>query len=134
MRFGGLGCEKHVRLFRREAGKFVGGELHEGLEVRGPIGSLSNRMVHVPYRDLGDYLDKLDRYTTLAAQKRYAAGRRFHFGHHLLPLWELFVRLVLRLGVLDGTAGVAWWGLASFHTWTKFLKLREIELRERSPR
>ncbi|MBI3548323.1 MAG: glycosyltransferase family 2 protein [Elusimicrobia bacterium] len=126
MRFGGLGCERHVRLFRRTSGRFVGGELHEGLEVSGSIGRLEGRMVHVPYRDLGDYLSKLDRYTTLAAQKRYAQGRRFSPLHHLLPLWELFVRLVLRLGVLDGTPGVAWWGLASFHTWTKFLKLREM--------
>lgn len=127
LRFGGLGSERHLRLFRRGRGRFTGGSLHEGVRVDGPVGRLRGPIRHLPYRDLGEYLAKLDRYTTLAAEKRRRAGRRFTPLHHLLPCWELFHRLVLRLGVLDGTPGVAWAGLSAFHTWVKYLKLRELQ-------
>ncbi|MEK9145328.1 MAG: glycosyltransferase, partial [Elusimicrobiota bacterium] len=108
LRFGGLGSERHLRLFRRSKGRFVGGRLHEGIETEGKAGRLEGKMVHLPYRDIDDYLDKLRAYTTAAALKRRERGRRSSALHHLLPFWELFHRLVLRLGILDGTPGVAW--------------------------
>ncbi|MEK7742896.1 MAG: hypothetical protein AAB578_00785, partial [Elusimicrobiota bacterium] len=112
---------------RRSKGGFVGGRLHEGFEGEGKAGRLEGKMVHLPYRDIDDYLDKLRVYTTAAALKRREQGRRSSPLHHLLPFWELFHRLVLRLGVLDGTPGVAWAALSSFHTWVKYVKLREME-------
>lgn len=127
LRWGGLGSETHLRLFRREAGRFVGGGLHEGIECRAPCGRTAGRIRHIPYDGLDEYFAKLGRYTTLAARKRRQAGCRAHLGHHLLPFWELFVRLVLRLGLLDGTPGVVYAGLSAFHTWTKYVKLAEME-------
>ncbi|HAH07064.1 MAG TPA: LPS biosynthesis protein [Elusimicrobia bacterium] len=127
LRFGGLGGERHLRLFRRSAGRFVGGRLHEGIEVSGPVGRLQGRMVHIPYRDVDEYLDKLRRYTGYGARKRFEQGRRFNPLHHLLPFWEFFVRAVLRGGLLDGGPGLAYAALSSFHTWVKYLKLKELE-------
>jgi glycosyltransferase involved in cell wall biosynthesis len=127
LRFGGLGSETHVRLFRREAAKFVGGALHEGLEIAGRVGgALQGRMEHRPYRDLSEYLEKLDRYTTLAAEKKYAAGKRFHCWQHLILPWELIKRVILRLAFLDGAAGLTWAGLSAFHHWLKYAKLKEM--------
>lgn len=127
LRWGGLGSERHVRLFRREKARFVGGGLHEGIEISGPQGALSGEILHVPYQDLSDYLSKLDRYTTLAAEKRFAAGRRAHVWHHLILPWEFFARSVLKLGFLDGGAGLVWAGLAAFHSWLKYVKLSRME-------
>lgn len=127
LRHGGLGGERHLRLFRRAAGRFVGGSLHEGIEVTGAIRRTRGAIVHRPYRDLDEYLDKMTVYTTNAARKRREAGRRFTVLHHLLPCWEFFRRTVLRLGILDGTPGIVWAGLSAFHTWVKYLKLRELE-------
>lgn len=127
LRFGGLGSERHLRLVRRGAGRFVGGGLHEGLEVKGPVLLTASPIRHVPYRDLDEYLEKLSRYTTLAARKRFDAGRRASVLRHLLPFWELFARLVLRLGLLDGTPGIVYAGLSAFHTWIKYVKLKELE-------
>ena len=132
LRWGGMGSESHVRLFRRGKARFVGGLLHEGLEVSGPTGALRRgRMTHLPYRDLSDYLGKLDRYTTLAARKRFAAGRRFRLWLHLILPWEFFARAVLKLGLLDGGPGLVWAGLAAFHSWLKYVKLGELEKEEK---
>jgi len=127
LRWGGLGSEKHLRLFRRSKGRFVGGALHESLELDGIVGLVTSRIVHEPYLNISDYLEKLDRYTTLAAQKRFAAGRRFTPFHHLILPWEFFARAVLKLGVLDGFPGLVWAGLSAFHSWLKYVKLGEMQ-------
>jgi hypothetical protein len=128
LRFGGLGSERHLRLIRRDRARFTGGALHEGLERAGlEVSALSGRMLHEPYRDLADYLAKLDRYTTLAARKRFEAGQRFRPWHHLVLPWEFFSRAVLRLGILDGGPGLVWASLSAFHRWLKYAKLRELE-------
>jgi len=127
LRWGGMGAERHVRLFRRKKGRFVGGRLHEGLEIDGSIGPIRRgKMIHTPYEDLSDYLGKLDRYTTLAARKRWDQGLRFHWAYHLILPWEFFARAVLKLGVLDGQPGLIWAALAAFHSWLKYVKLGRI--------
>jgi glycosyltransferase involved in cell wall biosynthesis len=127
LRWGGLGAETHVRLFRRAKCRFVGGALHEGLEVDGFVGRLRGKIVHEPYRDVSDYLSKLDRYTTLAARKRFEAGRRFTPLHHLILPWEFFARAALKLGALDGFPGLVWAGLSAFHSWLKYVKLGAMQ-------
>jgi glycosyltransferase involved in cell wall biosynthesis len=130
LRFGGMGHEKHLRLFRRLKGRFVGGILHEGLEVSGRIAEpLRGFMHHKPYKDLSDYLQKLDRYTTLSAQKGRALGKRFYWWHHLILPWENFSRLILKMGILDGKPGLIWAGLSAFHHWLKYAKLDDVRPR-----
>lgn len=128
LRFGGLGGETHVRLFRRQKGRFIGGKLHEGLEVPGPTLNMRGAIIHEPYRDIGEYLAKMDSYTALAAQKHFALGRRFHWWHHGLLPWEFFARVFLKLGFLDGTPGLVWAGLSAFHCWLKYVRLKELEM------
>jgi glycosyltransferase involved in cell wall biosynthesis len=132
LRWGGLGSETHVRLFRRATCRFVGGVLHEGLQFDGRLGRLKRKIVHEPYRDVPDYLAKLDRYTTLAARKRFDAGRRFTPLHHLILPWEFFARAVLKLGFLDGFPGLVWAGLAAFHSWLKYVKLGAMQRENKS--
>lgn len=127
MRWGGLGRESHIRLFKRESAEFTGGVLHESLVIDGPVGRFSGKIVHEPYRDIADYLSKLDRYTTLAAQKRFAEGRRFTVFHHLILPWEFFARVVLKGAFLDGYQGLVWAGLSAFHGWLKYVKLGRMQ-------
>ncbi|MBI5594533.1 MAG: glycosyltransferase family 2 protein [Elusimicrobia bacterium] len=126
LRWGGLGGERHLRLFRRAKGRFGGEHLHEGVSVAGPVGRLEARVLHRPYRDLGEYLAKMEEYTARAARRRWKAGRRPCWTDHLRPFWELFVRLVLKGGVLDGRPGVSWAMLSAFHTWLKYARLSEM--------
>ncbi len=127
MNWGGLGSEHHVRLFKREKARFTGGALHESLEIDGQTGALKGLITHTPYHDIPDYLSKLDRYTDLAAKKRFDAGKRFTILHHLILPWEFFARTVLKLGILDGYPGVVWAGLSAFHSWLKYVKLGRMQ-------
>lgn len=127
LRWGGLGGERHLRLFRRAAGRFQGSHIHEGVVVRGRVERLEAPVLHRPYRDLGEYLAKLDAYTARGARARWEAGRRLRWRDHLKPGWELFSRLVLRLGLLDGTPGVVWAMLSAFHSWLKYARLADLD-------
>jgi glycosyltransferase involved in cell wall biosynthesis len=127
LKWGGLGHESHVRLFRRVKARFVGGGLHEGIQVDGPEGRLEGKIIHEPYKNISEYLEKLDRYTTLAAEKRFAAGVRFSFWRHLILPWEFFARAILKLGILDGYPGLVWAGLSAYHSWLKYVKLGELQ-------
>ncbi len=131
LRYGGLGREHHVRLFKRGKGRFGGKQLHEGIVVEGPVKRLSHEIVHIPYRDLNEYLEKMIVYTDRAASKRFENGKRFHVGYHLLPFWEFFMRAFIKGGVLDGFPGILWAGLSAFHSWLKYTKLRELERAQR---
>ena len=127
MRWGGLGHEHHIRLFKRDKAKFTGGAIHESLLLDGPVGRLYAEIIHEPYRNVADYMSKLERYTDLGAQKRYAAGKRFTVFHHLIYPWELFSRLILKLGVLDGGPGLTWARLSAYHSWLKYVKLGRMQ-------
>jgi len=122
LRRGGVGRERHLRLFRRSAGRFSGGSLHEGVEVPGPVGDLLHPVRHRPYRDLREYLEKQNLYTTLAARRAREAGRTLKPWHHaVLPL-EFVKRYILRLGFLDGGPGLVWSALSAYYAWLKYVK------------
>ncbi len=131
LKFGGVGHEKHLRLFRRLKGRFTGGLIHEGLEISGTKAFLFSGFVeHKPYKDLKEYLNKMTSYLDFSSQKGRQEGKRFHFWHHLILPWEIFSRLFLKFGILDGNPGIIWAALSAFHHWLKYVKLKELEIKE----
>jgi glycosyltransferase involved in cell wall biosynthesis len=131
LRFGGAAGEKHLRLFRKDAASYGNDAVHEGISVKGPIGRLVNPIDHYSYRNLDEYLEKRDRYTTLIAQKKHAAGERFHLWHYARLPYEFLVRYVLKGGFLDGANGFLYAKLSSYYVWLKFAKLRDLEARKK---
>lgn len=127
LRFGRDTVVRPIRLYRKDSARFSPDAIHEKVLATGPVDSLDETILHRSYRDLSHYLVKLDRYTTLAAEAKRAAGRE---KTPVLPLrvaWDFFDRAVLRLGILDGTAGLTFAALSAGNTLLKYLKLRELE-------
>jgi glycosyltransferase involved in cell wall biosynthesis len=123
LRYGGAGTDWVLRLARRGAARFAPLPVHEHLEVDGRTARLRGTLLHYKYRTLSEHLATIDRYTTVIADGKRARGRTFHAWHVLRIGWELFARLVLRLGVLDGRAGVLHAAMASFYAFLKYAKL-----------
>jgi glycosyltransferase involved in cell wall biosynthesis len=127
LRFGRDTVVRPARLYDRTRARFSDDPVHEKILATGRVESLQESVLHRSYRDLAHYLEKLDRYTTLAAEAKWAAGKG---GGGFLParvLWEFFDRAFLRLGFLDGSAGLTFSALSSANTLLKYLKLRELE-------
>ncbi len=127
MRFGGCGSEKHLRLFRRKKGKYDKTTIHETLAVDGKIGLLKNPVIHHSYRDQDEYFQKFEEYTTLAAQEMHQAGKKARWYKFLSFPWELFRRVILYGGFLDGLAGLKYAWYSSLYVLVKYKKLSKIQ-------
>jgi (heptosyl)LPS beta-1,4-glucosyltransferase len=68
----------HLRLFRRGRARYVDRRVHEfpELEGQGRVECLDGDLEHHTYENVDEYQAKLDRYTRLAAEDWYDAGRR----------------------------------------------------------
>jgi glycosyltransferase involved in cell wall biosynthesis len=127
LRFGRDTVVRPLRLYDRTRARFSEDPVHEKVLARGPVEALDESVLHRSYRDLAHYLEKLDRYTTLAAEAKWAARKRVVPFLPVRVAWDFFDRAFLRLGVLDGTAGLTFAALSAANTLLKYLKLRELE-------
>jgi glycosyltransferase involved in cell wall biosynthesis len=125
--FGRDTLARPARLYDRLRARFSDDLVHEKILAAGPVESLEESVLHRSYRDLAHYLEKLDRYTTLAAEAKWAAGRGVGGFLPARVLWEFFDRAFLSLGFLDGSAGLTFAALSSANTLLTSLKLRELE-------
>jgi glycosyltransferase involved in cell wall biosynthesis len=121
-----------TRLYDRRAARWRGRYVHESVAVDGPVGRFRHDLEHYSFRDLGDHLDRVNRYTTLAARQMHEAGRRAGVFNLVIHPAAAFVRnYVLRFGAMDGTAGLIISIINAYSVFLKFAKLWELE---RSPK
>jgi glycosyltransferase involved in cell wall biosynthesis len=126
LRFGGMERDRVLRLFRRERGRFSRDVVHERVELQGTLARLRAPLEHHTHQTVRRHLEKIRLYSPLAAEKAYAAGRHLRPWTELRPLWEFFSRYLLRLGLLDGSAGLRYAALSAYAAWLRARRLREI--------
>jgi glycosyltransferase involved in cell wall biosynthesis len=106
MRHSGWWPDRVLRLFRREQGRFTDDVVHERVVVDGKIAHLKEAIEHQPVRRIEQAVSRVDRYSSLGAEKLIKKGRRVGFFTALGRGWFAFVRTyVLQLGFLDGREG-----------------------------
>lgn len=117
-----------LRLYKKGLGRFTDRYVHERVEVNGPVARLENPLVHRTYKDVSDYLRRMERYSTLAAQEMRNQGRNAGLTDILLrPPFTFFKMYVLQRGFLDGTTGVILSTLYASYTLAKYAKLWEMK-------
>jgi glycosyltransferase involved in cell wall biosynthesis len=109
IRHGGFWPDPKLRLFRRGAGRFEERAVHETLQVTGnsrqfPTGAI----LHHSYPTLADYIDHMNRYSSLGAEMAIAKGRRGFslFNIVVRPIATFIYNYFFRLGFLDGREGL----------------------------
>ena len=65
-----------TRLYDRRAGRWRGQYVHESVSCDGPVARLTHELEHYSFDGLADQIDRLNRYSTLAARQMYENGRR----------------------------------------------------------
>lgn len=113
-----------VRLFDRQQGGFNDLPVHESVETSGPVGRLPGLLHHYTYETMEQYIEKLNRYTTLAAEERFARGDRSSLWNAVLRSQAAFWRMwVLQAGLRDGWRGYVLCLSSSFYVLSKYTKL-----------
>ncbi len=116
-----------LRLFRRGQGRFRERQVHEEVEVAGPVGVLRTPLEHFSYNNLEEYAARQDRYARLAAQEMRQAGRRPLPGELLWRPALTFLKLFfLKRGFLEGALGLQLSLQASRYNFLKYHYLREL--------
>ena len=109
IKHGGFWPDPKLRLFRRGAGKFADRAVHETLHVTGDVRLFpTGALLHHSYPTLTDYVDHMNRYSSLGAEMIAANGRvRFSvFNMVLRPAATFIYNYFVRLGFLDGREGL----------------------------
>jgi glycosyltransferase involved in cell wall biosynthesis len=124
IRHGGLYPDWQVRLFRRGRGRFEARAVHESVSVAGSLGRLSGHLVHRSYEGVSDFVERANRYSSLAAEQMIREGRRVRAGELVAkPLGRFLSMYLLRRGVLDGRRGLL---LASLYAYYVFMRSAKV--------
>lgn len=119
-----------LRLFDRRHAGWTTDPVHEVVRVQGEVGRLQGDLLHESQETLEKYLLKQNHYTTLQAERMYAAGARAMPVQMVLsPLLRFLKMYLLRLGFLDGVAGLVHIAIGCFNSFSKYAKLLELERR-----
>jgi len=121
------------RLFDRRQARWSDDAVHEKVLYAATPGTLSGDLLHESAEDLGRYLEKQNRYTTLAAEALHRNGRRAGPLELLLsPLVRFAKFYVFRLGFLDGIPGLVHVSIGCMNSYMKYAKLIELNRAQRA--
>lgn len=126
MKYGAHRPDWVPRLYPRTAIHWTG-RVHEGIETTLSQARLRAPMRHYTYTTWHQYLEKFNRYTTLAAEEMAATNKSITrwsaAGHALFA----FIRdYILRQGFRDGFLGLVMSLMSSFYRLIKYLKVINI--------
>lgn len=131
VRYSGWQNDRCLRLFRRDRGRYQDRHVHADVVIDGRVGELRSMLTHDTFQSFEQYMKKFDRYTSWAARDRAKRTREVGLSHLLLrPAGRFFKQYCLRLGVLDGKAGLIISSLAAYSVFMKYAKLWEIRQQE----
>jgi glycosyltransferase involved in cell wall biosynthesis len=117
------------RLFNRMNARWSDDLVHEKVLFAVTPGTLQGDLMHDSFDDLAAYLERQNRYTTLAARQAFEQGRSANVLHLFLSPVVRFIKFyIMRLGFLDGLPGLLHISIGCMNSYMKYMKL--IELRQ----
>jgi (heptosyl)LPS beta-1,4-glucosyltransferase len=129
IRHSGWNTSRLVRLFRKSVSRYETRRVHANVVVdSGKIGQLVHPLEHHTALDLDRFVAKQHRYANWSALDAFEAGKKSTWLRMLTHAPTRFLQLyLLRLGVLDGRAGLVVCALAAWYTFLKDAKLWALQ-------
>jgi len=119
------------RLFNRMNARWSDDLVHEKVLFAVTPGTLDGDLMHDSADDLATYLERQNRYTTLAARQAFEQGRSAGAIHLLCSPVVRFIKFYLmRLGFLDGLPGLLHISIGCMNSYLKYAKLIELHRAE----
>ena len=123
-------CENskpHLRLYNKELAAFNLAKVHEKVVTNGKTKYLKNEILHYSFKNISQYIQKMNLYTTRAAQELFENNKKkslfllfFRFPFDFLKLY------IFRGCVLEGFPGFIWSVLSAYYPLIKYFKLYEL--------
>lgn len=130
VRYSGWYPSPQLKLFRRDKFRYEEVEVHPRAFMDEPCGHLRQDLIHYSYKDLDDFLSKLNNQTTREALKWYKQNKPMRLGRFIYRTIDRFVRTYIgRRGYKDGFIGFAVAFFAASYQFISYFKYKEIVLR-----
>lgn len=115
-----------LRVFRAGRMEVRVSGAHYSFHPQGRTEKLAGDIVHHPYRNLREHLDKINAYAQAAADEMRAKGKKGGLTRAVAHGLVRFVKLyLLKLGVLDGRAGFINAVCGAFYAFQKYIRVSE---------
>lgn len=121
--------DSKIRLWRKGKASWTTPRVHETIELSDGVVPLpiSGDLLHYTYYTIAEHVQVANKYTTLVAEEYAQRGKKASFIKiYLNPPFCFFRDYFLRLGILDGYYGFVICMVASFSTFLKYVKLKQI--------
>lgn len=132
IRYGGWYPDLQTRLFDRKKAEWVGGEVHEKVNVKeGVVVQADSPLHHFVFEDLADQVDTNNLYSTKGAQDLVSRGKSFSILKLFFKPWGKFLETYLwKQGFRDGMPGFIIAVGAAYSLFLKFAKQWEYDLKK----
>ena len=115
-----------LRLFDRRQARWSDDAVHEKVISQTSVGTLPGDLLHDSAETLAAYLTKQNRYTSLAADMAWQAGKRASFGRLAFSPIVRFIKFyLLRQGFRDGLPGFIHIAIGCMNSFLKYAKMLE---------
>ena len=121
--------DRKLRLYHKSAGRVEGANPHEWVHLNGsfPVKKLHGDLLHYSFRTFSEHVNKMNAFSSIAAQTLFAKGRRPSFFKPFLSgFWAFFYGFFIRLGFLDGFYGYVIARNNAMYSFFKYVKLNEL--------
>ncbi len=120
-------CEKKIRLYHKDYGKWVGGRVHENIKINGKVKRIKAFIDHYPYPTIDFAVEKLNNYAYLMAKDRFEKGKNIGLISLNLKIFFTFLKkYILDLKFLKGMEGFILAKIETNYTFLKYAKLYEL--------
>jgi glycosyltransferase involved in cell wall biosynthesis len=134
LNWGEFGFDAHIRLFHRSLVHWDDSPVHEQLQVPDEVKTISvkGHILHYTMKDTVDFVTKTVRYALANGESYYKRGRRAGWIKlYVAPSVTFFKYYILRLGFLDGWAGLFSARMSALYAYLKYARLRELRQSEK---
>lgn len=116
-----------VKLFDRNFGNSDNDTVHSKIELQGQTQKLRGQLLHYSFKDLHDYFEKFNGYTTQLAINMKNKKRKMSKTQSIVRMPLDFLKIYFVYGnCLNGYQGFVWSCLSTFYRFVKFTKYMEM--------
>lgn len=121
--------DRKIRLYNRTTGSWKGENPHDRwlpYTTNQKTGFLKGDLLHYSYSSISDHIQRIERYSDIAARQKVAKGKSCSILKIWLgPKWKFLKDYIIRLGFLDGYWGYVVCRLNAMENFIKYSKTRQ---------
>jgi glycosyltransferase involved in cell wall biosynthesis len=133
VKYGGWYPSPQLKLFKKHKFKVEEVQIHCRAFMNGPCGHLNSDIIHYTYRDFADFLEKMNRQTSLEAIKWFKNNKPMRLVRFIYRAVDRFIRTYFaRKGYKDGFIGFTVAFFSALYQIISYLKYRELVMNRRT--